>query len=92
MKPTPSSSIPQEYSSKVKVEWPGVSKSRLSVARGGEKNELKPLSAITIIIKPAHVPYNINRARSVINIDNVSYAGHHFVKKSSADYTHSRRN
>jgi hypothetical protein len=28
----------------------------------------------------------------VMNIDNISYTGHHLVKKSSADYTHSRRN
>jgi hypothetical protein len=65
------------------------------IARGEEKtkkNELKTLSAITITVKPAHVPYNINRDRSVMNIDNISYTGHHLVKKSSADYTHSRRN
>jgi hypothetical protein len=40
MTPTPSSSIPQECSSKVKEEWPGVSKFPLtSKAREEKKTE-----------------------------------------------------
>jgi ppGpp synthetase/RelA/SpoT-type nucleotidyltranferase len=96
MTPTPSSSIPQEYSSKVREEWPGVSKSLLtSAAREEEKTGkagLKIRSAITITMKPAHVQFVINRGSSVMNVGSLSYTGQNLVKRSSADYTHSRRN